>query len=287
VQKRHVVSDQSFDSCVMLGKGLHRCILSSRRMELEASWDSWPLVANIASSPSEALALFGVCLGLCGFIMQFQGLRGMNWSASIAQFVCIFLMTVLRALVRHVLIITPICKKVPDQHEMDWLALRVATEDKDDNETGSCDFWSKNGKEFEPMTVLEEDRLSLGTLTSDHIPANFQNLEGARNERSEGNGSSDYPKTVARLSWCIYPDPKNYTYPGYSSSQQTGKAQLALRAKQRLGKLTKWISKTSKISIAVCNINRYGNGYTVFLSGQTGLSGGFQMRAGLAAFLAD
>jgi hypothetical protein len=109
-------------------------------MELEAPWDSWPLVANIASSPSEALALFGVCPGLCGFIMQFQGLRGMNWSPFIAQFVWIFLMTVLRSLVRRVLIITPICKKVPDQHEMDWLALRVATEDKDDNETGSCDF---------------------------------------------------------------------------------------------------------------------------------------------------
>lgn len=82
-------------------------------------------VAGISRSGMEFSTTLGVFLGLCGFILQFQGLRGMNWSASIAQLVCIFLMTIWRAWIRRGLIANPIPKSVQENHEMDWLALKV------------------------------------------------------------------------------------------------------------------------------------------------------------------
>ena len=54
----------------------------------------------------------------------------MNWSASIAQLVCIFLMTVLRALIRRGLIKKPVAAELTENHEIDWLALRIARADK-------------------------------------------------------------------------------------------------------------------------------------------------------------
>jgi hypothetical protein len=61
----------------------------------------------------------------------------MNWSASIAQLVCIFLMTIWRAWIRRGLIANPVPKKLREHHEMDWLALRIA---KDNN------FWPPDEK---------------------------------------------------------------------------------------------------------------------------------------------
>ncbi|KAF8541742.1 hypothetical protein BDD12DRAFT_731468, partial [Trichophaea hybrida] len=102
LQKTHTVSDQTFDSFIIFGRN-----------------------KNVSSTLDQAFTLLGVFLGLAGFILQFQGLRGMNWSASIAQLVCIMLMTTWRAWVRRGLIAIPIAHQVLDQHEMDWLALKI------------------------------------------------------------------------------------------------------------------------------------------------------------------
>ena len=53
----------------------------------------------------------------------------MNWSASIAQLVCIALMTILRALIRRGLIEKPDARELTEHHEIDWLALRIAKAD--------------------------------------------------------------------------------------------------------------------------------------------------------------
>lgn len=83
----------------------------------------------------ELMTLVGVVLSLCGFICQFQSLRGLHWSASIVQLFCLAFMTFLRAWVRRHLALTPIPRPVPAQHEMDWLALwlvqRIENNDQD------------------------------------------------------------------------------------------------------------------------------------------------------------
>ncbi|KAF8536309.1 hypothetical protein BDD12DRAFT_291003 [Trichophaea hybrida] len=143
LQKSDTVSDQAFDSFV-LGQSSSRRdrILTSRRQDNERTTTStdhsdttnhkanW--VETIASNRTEAFTLLGVFFGLSGFILQFQGLRSMNWSASIAQLVCIFLMTIWRAWIRRGMIANPVYTKLREHHEMDWLALRIA---KDSN------FW--------------------------------------------------------------------------------------------------------------------------------------------------
>ncbi|KAF8248447.1 hypothetical protein K440DRAFT_583372, partial [Wilcoxina mikolae CBS 423.85] len=208
LQKKHVVSDQSFDSCVIFGKDRRDFLLSSRRSQPEKKWKTWPLVA---SNASEALTLLG-------------GLRGMNWTASIAQLVCIFLMTVLRALIRRGLIVTPICKNAHDRHEMDWLALRIAREydGKSSHITSHGDqFWPKDDKEFEPDEQPD--------CADDEINRGFYR-----------NGSNDEGQTRERLGWRIFTaDETNYATVG-DLGLKIGKAQHALRVRQRLGNLTKW-----------------------------------------------
>ena len=50
----------------------------------------------------------------------------MHWSASIAQLICTILMTIWRAWIRRGLIANPVHRKLVEDHELDWLALRMA-----------------------------------------------------------------------------------------------------------------------------------------------------------------
>ena len=65
----------------------------------------------------------GTAIGVCGFVVQFTGLRGMHWSASVAQLGATVLMTVLRAWVRRDLAELPRALPVVPGHELDWLAM--------------------------------------------------------------------------------------------------------------------------------------------------------------------
>ncbi|KAF8535428.1 hypothetical protein BDD12DRAFT_892990 [Trichophaea hybrida] len=109
-------------------------------------------VKTIASNPTEAFTLLGVFFGLSGFILQFQGLRGMNWSASIAQL----------------------------HHEMDWLALRIA---KDSN------FWPPDEKtpKHDPGDLSEH--LAWEILTNDSNIACVGSWEPGSPESHSGSHS--------------------------------------------------------------------------------------------------
>ena len=71
---------------------------NTRRADFQTGWPKW--ATKMASSSTEALTVLRVLPRLCGFMLQFQGLRAMNWSASIVQLVCVFLI-VWRAWVRR------------------------------------------------------------------------------------------------------------------------------------------------------------------------------------------
>ncbi|CAJ0552315.1 Ff.00g062940.m01.CDS01 [Fusarium sp. VM40] len=66
--------------------------------------------------------VIGTAISLCGFIVQFIGLRGMHWSASIAQLLAVLIMMALRALVRRGLAKPPQCIKLTSGFELDWFA---------------------------------------------------------------------------------------------------------------------------------------------------------------------
>ncbi|KAF7524027.1 hypothetical protein G7054_g11554 [Neopestalotiopsis clavispora] len=68
----------------------------------------------------------GTIIGLCGFIVQFVGLRGLHWSASIAQLGAVLLMAGFKAWVRRGLAEPPRCQHVLPDFELDWFATTFA-----------------------------------------------------------------------------------------------------------------------------------------------------------------
>jgi hypothetical protein len=67
--------------------------------------------------------LIGTVVSLVGFVLQFVGLRGLHWSATIAQLGAMFLMTILRSYIRRGLSNNTLGEQVLDGHELDWLSM--------------------------------------------------------------------------------------------------------------------------------------------------------------------
>ncbi|TGO58345.1 hypothetical protein BCON_0056g00370 [Botryotinia convoluta] len=76
------------------------------------------------------LCIVGTSTGVIGFVLQFEGFRGISWACSIAQLVVILVMTIVRAIIRRGILDRPIAQKIPEKYEIDWLALRIGNNDK-------------------------------------------------------------------------------------------------------------------------------------------------------------
>ncbi|KAI5813867.1 hypothetical protein BZA77DRAFT_267852, partial [Pyronema omphalodes] len=137
LQKSHTVSDQNFDSFVIVAPKPKHIILSSQRTRSQEN-SSYIHVRDgsmlsrfkrsltwIASNKFEGFTVVGVGLTFIGFVLQFQALRGLHWSTALSQLTAIFLMTVLRAWVRRGLIAEPNAHKVLEGYEMDWLSTNL------------------------------------------------------------------------------------------------------------------------------------------------------------------
>jgi hypothetical protein len=102
LQRGDCIGDQHFSSFGIFGSGARDSILTSRRGDSCAvnfqhagfSGCCHPLrllKLNLKSSEYlQILVVLGTLASVCGFIIQFVGLRSMHWSASIAQLVATF-----------------------------------------------------------------------------------------------------------------------------------------------------------------------------------------------------
>ena len=256
LQKSHVVSDQKFDSHVIFGpdksgpRGGTGILTSRRDADTEPHSinhrtnpphpkPSWQIKA-VASTPGEYLTILGVFLGLAGFVLQFQGLRGMNWSASIAQLVCTLLMTIWRAWVRRGLIAIPISEKVLEGHEMDWLALKIA---KSDQQSGDGDFWPSVDQGPEDG---RGGKLNLSGPLKWKVSTDDNNLAHAGFWDSNPSNGEE-PRLEPQQEPLPQPEPESQ--PGLSNRQATS----ALDLRRRLGQLTNWAGQTSLTSISVAS----------------------------------
>jgi ankyrin repeat protein len=117
LQKAATVNDQFFDSAA---------IFSSRK----PNPDSPVLITISRRLPPEKLrqkhmkikSVIGTIVSLCGFFVQFIGLRVMHWSASIAQLGATLVMTILRSIVRRKLAIHPEGLRLLAGFELEWLS---------------------------------------------------------------------------------------------------------------------------------------------------------------------
>jgi hypothetical protein len=225
LQKSHTVSDQSFDSFVIIAGGIKDSVLISQRSPSDrddsrknTKINAASKLRKFASGPTELFTVLGVGLSLVGFILQFQGLRGLHWSASIAQLVAIFLMTAVRAWVRRGLIVEPTAERVLDGYEMDWLAREM---------TIKPDFWSPSDKRTDEQPYELAQRMP----------------QKDQNEKSD-------------ISWTISTGPSALACRGMWASgteEHHGTAQKAMKARQRLGDLTRWTGPASKPAISVAS----------------------------------
>ena len=234
LQKSHVVSDQKFDSFVIFGQDGS----SSRYPVLTSRRDT----ENELSVRTEFHTILGVALGLAGFVLQFQGLRGMNWSASIALLVCMALMTACRAWIRRKLTALPISRKVLENHEMDWLALRIAGSD------GGSSRWASD----EAVSLVWEIYTGSDNYAYD---GSFDPVGPVGVASQSESQSESHPES--------HPDLMGAPLSQSPSSQ----AERALNIRRRLGQLTKWTGQTSLVAISVARsigvvMNTFFNGHS-------------------------
>lgn len=244
IQQCHDVSDQAFDAYVIYGRNKGKdqtlqSILTSRRNTKPSTFTEFlpKRFANLGFAEhgslftSQVLTVFGSVVSLVGFICQFQGFRGLNWTVSILQLVGVAVMTILRAWLRRGLIARPIAQQVPEGHELDSLALQVTGKDGKSpggtNPNGSngpvdtgCDFWPSTDSKISPTT----------------------------------SGQCD-DSTIRRLWWItdgLHQTPRVRDSPSNGAAVlKENRAMDALRVRRRLGQLTAWEAKTTKLAQGV------------------------------------
>lgn len=180
LQRGGEVGGQQFDSFAMFAKGPRDSIRTSRLIEF-SKIDSehqpqgglvrslirldrlWKGSKGLSTNPSESnlhflyqvIATLGCLISLFGFIIQFIGLRGMHWLATVAQLIATLMMMVVRAWVRRDLTLRPKDQKLCPDHELDWIATRIVRDykrlwpDMNDNDEQSLlneddGFWEQN-----------------------------------------------------------------------------------------------------------------------------------------------
>ncbi|RPA77953.1 hypothetical protein BJ508DRAFT_319010 [Ascobolus immersus RN42] len=113
LQRKHEVGDQRFSTYAMFARNKQRDEMLSR------------ILLSRRAKPDQLDATVGALCSLIGFLLQLIAIRQLHWSTSIAHLTALILMSLIRAWLRRGLIITPSAAQVPDEHELDWLALRI------------------------------------------------------------------------------------------------------------------------------------------------------------------
>lgn len=226
LQKGSSVNDQVFYSHAIFAEGQRRLITTSRRNPRRFGSD--------IARRFELLTVAASFFSLCGFVVQFIGLRGMHWSVSVAQLGATILMTVLRAWVRRGLAKSPYAQQLPPGFEIDWLAMRIAQSQHREV------LWRKpdNGT---PDPTEERRWIQIPGISLPPRPA-------AAPEGFWGQHSFE---------WGIETGKEGRDYAGlqawrrYQEIQRSSRAQKVVAARKRLGLLTKWPATSSSSIYAV------------------------------------
>lgn len=77
---------------------------------------------------AKAMAVVGTMVSICGYVVQFVGLRGSHWSAAVVQLGATVMMATIRAWVRRDLAKRLESQPLVSRFELDWLALTLSME---------------------------------------------------------------------------------------------------------------------------------------------------------------
>ncbi|VUC27359.1 unnamed protein product, partial [Clonostachys rosea] len=117
LQQEKTVNDQSFNSHIIYCKKKNKYIVTSRR--------------DGEGSGMQMLTVSSTLFALCGFVVQFVGLRGLHWSASVTQLGIVLFMLVCKAFVRRGLASPPESSgSLQPGFELEWLTKNTEPEDR-------------------------------------------------------------------------------------------------------------------------------------------------------------
>jgi hypothetical protein len=280
LQRKHVVGDTSFDSFLNTAREHRPRILNSRRGDETAA----PKAVGYSHDPSkdddekeerkatgrsfgtvlQYLTAIGVFTGLAGFVLQFEGFRGLSWSCSIAQLVAILVMTTLRAYVRRGVLKKPYTKAVPFDYEMDWLALKMGFNadylDRNDDlespkkENGVSKAEAKDGKTCSkwdvvchPSSPAISGKLSVPIVKAgSEPPAQVKKTQRQVGKEQQGG----VMPTTERETKRVTQNPAE-PEPGTMELDAMHYAEKVVGIRRRLGQLTNWESPASELAISI------------------------------------
>ncbi|KAL5093277.1 hypothetical protein Trisim1_011081 [Trichoderma cf. simile WF8] len=136
LQKHHTVAEQVFRPFAIYPTRQRKYITMSRRNIRENIQES-PILGHTEKDAEdtkekdeqsrerilENITFIGALISLIGFIAQFIGMRGLNWTASILQLGITIVVTIIRVIVRRGLGKSPIRTRLKSKSELDWFAL--------------------------------------------------------------------------------------------------------------------------------------------------------------------
>ncbi|KAK4078254.1 uncharacterized protein Triagg1_3270 [Trichoderma aggressivum f. europaeum] len=136
LQKHHTVSEQVFRPFAIYPTRKRKYITMSRRNIRENMRENSIMGHNEKDAEDtkekdeqtrerilENITFIGALISLVGFIGQFIGMRGLNWTASILQLGITIVVTIIRVIVRRGLGKSPIRTRLKSKSELDWFAL--------------------------------------------------------------------------------------------------------------------------------------------------------------------
>ncbi|KAF4460127.1 ankyrin repeat [Fusarium albosuccineum] len=199
LQQEKTVSDQVFKSSALYAKNDRHIITTSVRHPDNEDKTAWGRIVEFcfhalgciriilrqkktADSKNpvrfrtvlNVKTVLGMVVSVSGFVVQFVGLRGMHWSASVAQLGAVLVMTALRAVVRRGLAMPPGSETLVPGFELEWLAMT-----HDDVDGAS---WSKaaNYKAARSDSgVFEVHKEKAWTVMTGETPTQYEELKEA------------------------------------------------------------------------------------------------------------
>ena len=236
IQKQHTAGDNSFDPYILYAGELKSEVLESHRAEEKGQSDRDDVSLEEKPKPYK-WTTFAVVIGISGFLAQFQGLRFLNWTCSIAQLIALIVATILRAWVRRSMNKTPVAVPVNNDYILDNLALAIVGK-------------GPSGFDFPNAEALRAPGLSLAFGVTAIPRLRPINMAGSKDQGQSGSAYS------SRAS--LQPvDPTSQPLDNVQTSTEIettpSLAQQALELRVRLGRLTRWTGVKSQEAINLSN----------------------------------
>ena len=180
LQRETKVSDQSFGSYAIFSKARRTGVSTSSRafhateatsenslgpqdleLEAESSQHGSHQTQKDSQWPLGAKTVVGALVSLCGFLVQFVGMRGMHWSASVVNLGAILWMTAMRAYARRRLVESFSATNLFPLFELDWLSTNL---DGPFGPMGSLSGWASHSNS------AAEGPLSAPSASEEELP---------------------------------------------------------------------------------------------------------------------